>query len=290
MPVNKKIGTSQATISSFFPPSPAKTVTNKRAISPVHIDLTVDSDGEPPLKKTRTSGPGGVPYTTPVAGLASGTTEHGQWRFTPTYLDTSDLHPINQRTEADVLAQKERRDAFKKKLLLENNRFLPRKADVPVALDESESEESDHAFRELNEMFSNNAKGKGKGRDSILAKSSKKPTMVGPSGQAYTPLENQILDLKKENPGTVLMVEVGYRYKFFGDDAKVAAKELGMVAFNDRNFLVASIPIHRRDIHLKKYVQNCLGLDISRALKASITGIQSRNSRSNGNCSVEKGK
>ena len=31
----------------------------------------------------------------------------------------------------------------------------------------------------------------------------------------------KILHLKKENPGTVLMVEVGYRYKFFGDDAKV---------------------------------------------------------------------
>lgn len=50
----------------------------------------------------------------------------------------------------------------------------------------------------------------------------------------------------------MLMVEVGYKYKFFGDDAKVAAKELGMVAFNDRNFVVASIPTHRRDVHLKK--------------------------------------
>lgn len=63
-----------------------------------------------------------------------------------------------------------------------------------------------------------------------------------------------------------------------------------MVAFNDRNFLVASIPTHRRDVHLKKYVQKCLGLYISCALKASITRVQSWNSRSNGNCSLEKGK
>lgn len=64
------------------------------------------------------------------------------------------------------------------------------------------------------------------------------------------------------------MVEVGYKYKFFGDDAKVsltiqafdifwmenqvASKELGMVAYVDRNFMVASIPVHRRDVHLKK--------------------------------------
>ena len=71
----------------------------------------------------------------------------------------------------------------------------------------------------------------------------------------------------KEYPGTVLMVEVGYKYKFFGKDAEVltpseirayahslqvARKELGMVSYVDRNFLVASIPTHRRDVHLKK--------------------------------------
>jgi len=29
------------------------------------------------------------------------------------------------------------------------------------------------------------------------------------------------LKLKEDNPGTLLMIEVGYKYKFFGDDAKV---------------------------------------------------------------------
>jgi DNA mismatch repair protein MSH3 len=125
-----------------------------------------------------------------VAGLASGSVKHAQWRFTPTSSDKLDLHSIEQHTEEKTLAQKERRDAFKKKLLLENNQFLPRKADTPVALDESESEESDPAFRELNEMFSNNVTGKGK--DSPSAKLPKKRTPAGPGGQAYTPLENQV--------------------------------------------------------------------------------------------------
>ena len=31
----------------------------------------------------------------------------------------------------------------------------------------------------------------------------------------------QVLELKKANPGTVLMVEIGYKYKFFGEDAHV---------------------------------------------------------------------
>jgi DNA mismatch repair protein MSH3 len=190
MPVNRRSGSSQAAISSFFHSFPART---KRTISPVHVDLTADSDGEPPPKKTRTSGPRDSPHTPPVAGPSSGAAE--QWRFTPTSSDKLDSHPIKQRTEAEVLVQKGRREAFKRKLLLENNRFLPKKADTPVAhinLDESESEESDHAFKELNRMFSNNAKGKGKSKDSLPTKPSKKPILVGPSGQPYTPLENQV--------------------------------------------------------------------------------------------------
>jgi DNA mismatch repair ATPase MutS len=31
----------------------------------------------------------------------------------------------------------------------------------------------------------------------------------------------QVLKLKKDNPGVLLMVEVGYKLKFFDDDAKV---------------------------------------------------------------------
>ncbi len=35
---------------------------------------------------------------------------------------------------------------------------------------------------------------------------------------------------------------------------QIAAKELGMVCFPKRNLLTAMIPLHRRDVHLKKYV------------------------------------
>ena len=41
-------------------------------------------------------------------------------------------------------------------------------------------------------------------------------------------------------------------FSFTDVRAQTAAKELGIVAYPDRNFIVASIPIHRRDIHLRK--------------------------------------
>ncbi|KAJ9099014.1 hypothetical protein QFC20_005771 [Naganishia adeliensis] len=83
----------------------------------------------------------------------------------------------------------------------------------------------------------------------------KKKEEVGPSGLSYTPLEKQFMEIKAANPDVLLLVEVGYKYKFHGDDAKIASKELGIACFPLRNFYSASIPTHRLHIHVKKLVQ-----------------------------------
>ena len=44
-----------------------------------------------------------------------------------------------------------------------------------------------------------------------------------------TPMEIQFLDIKRKHMDTVLIVEVGYKYRFFGEDARIAAKELSIV-------------------------------------------------------------
>ena len=68
--------------------------------------------------------------------------------------------------------------------------------------------------------------------------------------EKYTPLEKQVIDIKGANPDTILLVEVGYRYRFFAEDAETAAKVLNVVAFPDKHFLTASIPTHRLRIHV----------------------------------------
>ena len=40
--------------------------------------------------------------------------------------------------------------------------------------------------------------------------------------KSYTPLEQQFLAIKRQHPDAVLFVECGYRYRFFGEDAKVS--------------------------------------------------------------------
>ncbi|KAK3732903.1 hypothetical protein QZH41_012683, partial [Actinostola sp. cb2023] len=70
----------------------------------------------------------------------------------------------------------------------------------------------------------------------------------------YTPLELQFIDIKAKYNDAVLFVECGYKYKFFGEDAEIASKELNIMCFMNHNFMVASIPTHRLHVHVKRLV------------------------------------
>ncbi|KAK4571663.1 hypothetical protein RGQ29_030181 [Quercus rubra] len=70
----------------------------------------------------------------------------------------------------------------------------------------------------------------------------------------YTPLEQQVVELKDRYPDVLLMVEVGYRYRFFGQDAEIAARVLGIYAHLDRNFMTASVPTFRLNVHVRRLV------------------------------------
>ncbi|KAK4561062.1 Mismatch repair protein msh3 [Recurvomyces mirabilis] len=99
---------------------------------------------------------------------------------------------------------------------------------------------------------------KSKGRKGAAAKK---------SSTKLTPLEKQVLDIKHKHPDTLLVVEVGYKCRFFGEDARVAAKELSIVCIPGKyrfdehpseahidRFASASIPVHRLSVHVKRLV------------------------------------
>lgn len=44
-----------------------------------------------------------------------------------------------------------------------------------------------------------------------------------------TPGELQMLEIKRQHLDAILIIEMGYKFKFFGEDARIAAKELGIV-------------------------------------------------------------
>jgi DNA mismatch repair protein MSH3 len=51
------------------------------------------------------------------------------------------------------------------------------------------------------------------------------------------------------------MVEVGYKYRFFGNDAEIAARVLGIFAYYNHNFLSASVPTFRLHVHVRRLVE-----------------------------------
>lgn len=63
-----------------------------------------------------------------------------------------------------------------------------------------------------------------------------------------TPMEKQVIEIKRQNMNTVLVIEVGYKFRFFGEDARTAAKELGIVCipgkfrFDEREYFLHVIP------------------------------------------------
>ena len=74
----------------------------------------------------------------------------------------------------------------------------------------------------------------------------------------YTPLELQVLDIKRRHPDLIIFFEVGYKFRFFGADAEVAAKHLDIIAHPSSTasrMLSASIPTFRLLVHLKRLVE-----------------------------------
>ncbi|EHB09685.1 DNA mismatch repair protein Msh3, partial [Heterocephalus glaber] len=74
------------------------------------------------------------------------------------------------------------------------------------------------------------------------------------SKSVYTPLELQYLEVKQQHPDAVLCVECGYKYRFFGEDAEIAARELNIYCHLDHSFMTASIPTHRLFVHVRRLV------------------------------------
>ena len=112
------------------------------------------------------------------------------------------------------------------------------------------------------------------GQDTEDEEVTPKPAAKGKNGVAakkgsskLTPMEKQILEIKRVHLDTLLIIEVGYKFKFFGEDARIAAKELSIVCIPGKmrydehvseshlnRFASASIPVHRLHVHVKRLV------------------------------------
>jgi len=120
------------------------------------------------------------------------------------------------------------------------------------------------------------AKRFGRGRAPAAAARGRKPATK------LTPLEKQVVDIKRRYMDTVLIVEVGYKFRFFGEDARIASQNLsimcipGKMRFDEHpseahmdKFASASIPVHRLHVHVKRLVENGYKVGVVRQLETA---------------------
>jgi DNA mismatch repair protein MSH3 len=178
----------------------------RKTISP--IDLTNDDEG-PHIKKKKTGGEASL------HDAGATLPQPDEWRYSNSSLERQEQEGTVKVKPADKRARQARRDEFRKKLLGENSLFIRRRFDATEAVGvieddsaeqmlesgaETSDNESDHAFKDLQDMFlRRKGKTKAKSKGNVRApaalaihKDRKKVEQLGPSGQTYTPLENQV--------------------------------------------------------------------------------------------------
>uniref|UniRef100_A0A8C6M2T8 DNA mismatch repair protein MSH3 n=1 Tax=Nothobranchius furzeri TaxID=105023 RepID=A0A8C6M2T8_NOTFU len=96
--------------------------------------------------------------------------------------------------------------------------------------------------------------GGGGGKVSVLSLASESSASSRRPKSTLTPLEQQVIQLKEQHKDAMLAVECGYKFRFFGEDAETAAKELNITCHLDHNFMTCSVPTHRLFVHVRRLV------------------------------------
>uniref|UniRef100_A0A1A8HDR7 DNA mismatch repair protein MSH3 n=1 Tax=Nothobranchius korthausae TaxID=1143690 RepID=A0A1A8HDR7_9TELE len=100
------------------------------------------------------------------------------------------------------------------------------------------------------EFFMSKFAKSGGGKVSALSLASESSATSRRPKSTLTPLEQQVIQLKEQHKDAMLAVECGYKFRFFGEDAETAAKELNITCHLDHNFMTCSIPTHRLFVHV----------------------------------------
>ncbi|ODV82335.1 uncharacterized protein CANTADRAFT_44171 [Suhomyces tanzawaensis NRRL Y-17324] len=114
-----------------------------------------------------------------------------------------------------------------------------------------------------------------------------KRTKSSKGRKALTPLEKQIIELKSDNPDKMLVIQVGYKYKLFGEDARKAAAILNIMFIpggddgaKDDQFSYCSFPDFKLHINLKRLLTHGHKIGVIKQMESSVVKSVEKSSRS----------
>ncbi|KAL2427064.1 DNA mismatch repair protein msh3 [Exophiala dermatitidis] len=227
-------------------------VAKRRKITPAEDSLEGgegDQEGdEEHIRTLRPIAANGQATATPLA-VPSGSGKTSKYVFSSS--------PLRENHEDDVdSAERQRKDElhrkFVKKLGQPDSIAEIKRRNRAIDEDADEQEHED---------------GEDEAADEPPKNTSRTKSGVKKGGSKLTPMEKQVIEIKKAHMDTLLVVEVGYKFRFFGEDARIAARELGIVCIPGKyrfdehpseahldRFASASIPVHRLHVHVKRLV------------------------------------
>ncbi|EDK44366.1 conserved hypothetical protein [Lodderomyces elongisporus NRRL YB-4239] len=88
-----------------------------------------------------------------------------------------------------------------------------------------------------------------------------------------TPLESQILQLLSEHPDKILLIQVGYKYKVYGEDARHVARCLNIMFISsstDPTFSYCSFPENRLHINLQRILNTGVKVGVVKQMESAI--------------------
>ncbi|GAM43368.1 hypothetical protein TCE0_047f18119 [Talaromyces pinophilus] len=271
----------QQTISSFFTKKPS-TKEQVGAEGPASSQVTTKTEAE--QGKTIPSGKENAVFVgekfSHVSGKEGGDEEEDDLVLPPPKRVKVDVGKETQAAVDNILNSSQRTDKFK------FNSSQPVTEDQKDGLDEQTKKEKERLHQKfvrrlggpdcligINKTASNTEEAPAEGAED--AEEEEEPTPPPPpkgrqtkrTGSKLTPMEKQVIDIKRKHMDTLLVVEVGYKFRFFGEDARTAAKELSIVCIPGKmrfdehpseahldRFASASIPVHRLHVHVKRLV------------------------------------
>jgi DNA mismatch repair protein MSH3 len=276
----------QQTISSFFTPKPLqapKAVPKPVASAIADVANQSDDEETPPVKqpnavrKRSIEEPGEGQDASKRVRLAIGDPRPSLGQASATNLNAAKPPKITERTskflfssspvvrdengvEEDVAATQKQREKlhekFVKKLGRPDSFAELRRRNKIISEDNANGEEAEGEDEDDEE------------EPTPKPTKGKKGAATKKAATKLTPMELQYLDIKRKHLDTVIVMEVGYKFKFFGEDARTASKELGIVCIPGKfrydehpseahcdRFASASFPVHRLQVHVKRLVQ-----------------------------------
>lgn len=142
------------------------------------------------------------------------------------YIPNSPDKPTENDTPEELAKKKSRHEKFVQKLGRPESLARRRQSHEGTSMEEEENEEEAEEEAEEVPVAAKALRGKyarGGAKEPAPKRASKSTTAVNAK---LTPLERQYVEIKKSYPDTLLLIEVGYKFRFFGEDAKVLRHRL----------------------------------------------------------------